>query len=96
MLFVITAVDKPDGAALRTATRNAHFDYIRASNTAKLGGPFLGPDGGMVGSLLIIEAAHMDAAKAWAANDPYAKAGLFAHCEVRAWRATVNTCGAAL
>ena len=94
MLFVITATDKPDGAALRAATRSAHLDYLRATRVVKLGGPFLGPDGGMVGSLTIFEATDADAAKAWAANDPYAKAGLYAHCELRPWTATFNECGA--
>jgi uncharacterized protein YciI len=96
MLFVITAQDKPGGGALRATTRSAHFDYVRATGTVKLGGPFLGPDGAMVGSLIIFEAQDLDAAKAWAANDPYAKAGLFAEVELRPWKATFNECGAAL
>ena len=33
---------------------------------------------------------------AWAANDPYAKAGLFAQSEVRPWKATYNVCNAEL
>ncbi len=32
--------------------------------------------------MIIIEAPDLDAAKAWAANDPYAKAGLFAATEI--------------
>jgi uncharacterized protein len=96
MLFVIVAVDKPGSAALRMTTRNAHFDYARASGAVKLGGPFLDAEGGMAGSLIIIEAADLDKAKAWAANDPYAKAGLFARSEVRPWKMTFNECGATL
>jgi len=30
------------------------------------------------------------AAKAWHANDPYVKAGVFASSEVRPWKATFN------
>jgi len=96
MLFVITAMDINDGGALRMATRAAHFEYARETGVIKLGGPFLDADGNMIGSLIFIEAESIDAAKAWAANDPYAKAGLFAHSEVRPWKVTFNPGGAAL
>ena len=90
MLFVVTAIDKPDSLALRTATREAHFAYARETNVIKLGGPFLNDSQEMAGSLIIFEAADLAAAKAWHAGDPYVKAGLFAHSEVRPWRMTFN------
>jgi uncharacterized protein YciI len=96
MLFVITAIDKPNSLELRMATREAHFAYLQAAGGARLGGPFLDDKGQMAGSMLILEAADLAAAKAWAANDPYAKAGLFAQSDVRPWKATANYCGAAL
>jgi uncharacterized protein YciI len=96
MLFVITAIDKPDSLALRMATRDAHFNYVKATGVVRLGGPFLDAEGRMAGSLIIFEVADLAAAKDWAANDPYAKAGLFAASELRPWKATANFCGAAL
>ena len=96
MLFVLTAIDKPNSLALRSATRPAHFEYARATGAVKLGGPFLDAKGEMAGSLIIFEAADLDAAMKWAVNDPYAKAGLFAQSEIRPWKATFNECGAAL
>ena len=96
MLFVLTAIDKPNSLAVRTATRPAHFEYARATDVVKLGGPFLDAKGEMAGSLIIFEAPDLDAALKWAANDPYAKAGLFAQSEIRPWKATYNECGAAL
>ena len=96
MLFVITAIDKPDALPLRVATRQAHLDYLSSTDTLKLGGPFLDANGDMAGSLMIIAAAGMAAARQWHANDPYAKAGLFASSDIRAWKATVNRCGAGL
>jgi len=96
MLFVVTAIDKPDALPLRMATRQAHVDYISRSDALKLGGPFLDSQGEMAGSLLIIEAADLDAARQWHANDPYAKAGLFASSDIRHWKATANRCGAGL
>lgn len=96
MLFVIIAIDKPGSLELRMATREAHFEYARATNAVRLGGPFLDAEGRMAGSLIIFEAADLAAAKAWATNDPYAKAGLFAQSDLRPWKATANFCGAAL
>ena len=90
MLFVLTAIDKPNALALRMATREAHFDYARKTGTIRLGGPFLDEKGDMAGSLIIFEAENLEAAKRWAAEDPYAKAGLFARSEIRPWRLTFN------
>lgn len=96
MLFVLTAVDKENALALRMATREEHFAYAKKTGVIKLGGPFLDSEGQMAGSLIIFEAADLAAAKAWAVNDPYAKAGLFARSEIRPWKATANWCNAEL
>jgi len=96
MLFVVTAIDKPNSLALRLATREAHFQYARASGKIRLGGPFLDAKGDMAGSLIIFEADDLAAAKAWHAQDPYVKAGLFEKSDVRPWKATFNECGAQL
>jgi hypothetical protein len=88
-LFVLTCTDKPGSLALRMATREAHFAYARSlPGVIKLGGPFLDANGDMNGSLIVIEAADLVAAKAFNAQDPYTKAGLFERVEVRPWRAT--------
>lgn len=96
MLFVITAVDKEGSLQLRMATREAHLAYAKETGAVRLGGPFLNAQSEMCGSLLIIEAADLSAAHIWASNDPYAKAGLFQSTGVRAWKAGINNCGAAL
>ena len=96
MLFVIRAIDKENSLDLRMKTRAAHFDYALGTGAVRLGGPFLDEKGDMVGSLIIIEATDVNAARVWAANDPYAKAGLFAESEVRPWKATGNFCKAEL
>ncbi len=94
MLFVVTAIDKENSLSLRLATREAHFAYARETGVIKLGGPFLDAKGDMAGSLIVFEAADLEAAKRWHANDPYVKAGLFAQSEVRSWKMTFNECGA--
>ena len=96
MLFVITAMDREGALPLRMATRANHFDYARTSGAVRLGGPYLDEQGEMIGSLIIIEAPDLAAARRWQANDPYAKAGLFAHVELRPWKATANHCNAQL
>jgi len=89
-LFVVTAIDKENSLPLRLATREAHFAYAKETNVIKIGGPFLSAKEEMAGSLIIFEAADLAAAKAWHASDPYVKAGLFAHSEVRPWKLTFN------
>ncbi len=96
MLFIISAMDKPGGLALRQATRPAHFDYVQATGQVRLGGPYLDAAGDMIGSMIVLEVKDLAAAEAWAANDPYAKAGLFRSTTVMPWKATANACGAAL
>jgi len=96
MLFVITAMDKVRALDLRMATRAAHFDYARSTGAVRLGGPFLNENGDMMGSLIIIEAPDLAAAQDWQKNDPYQKAGLFEHAEIRSWKATANWCNAEL
>ena len=96
MLFTVVAMDKPDSLALRLANREAHLAFAHETGAIKLGGPFLDAKGDMAGSFIIFEAADIEAAKRWHADDPYTKAGLFAQSEVRPWRATLNFCDAKL
>ena len=91
-LFVIQWKDKAgEGPGIRAATRQAHLDWIATKpGVVKLGGPFLGPEDAMAGSLLIIEAESLEAARAFHAEDPYSRAGLFEQSSVEPWRVTVG------
>lgn len=40
----------------------------------------------MNGTLLVIQADSIDAVRAFVADDPYSRAGLFATVEIRPWR----------
>ena len=88
--FVLTATDKPNALELRLATRQAHLDYVRGSDLVKLGGPLLDAAGEMSGSMLVLEAADLAAAEAFAAADPYAVAGLFEKVELRPFKLTLG------
>lgn len=91
-LFVAVCIDKPNSLELRMATREAHFAYVRGKQgMMKLGGPFLDESGQMAGSLIVFEAEDLEAAKAFSAEDPYTKAGLFERVEVRPWKATFGS-----
>jgi len=89
--FVLTATDKPNALETRLATRQAHIDYVRGSGLVKVGGPLLDAAGEMIGSLLIIEAADLAAARAFADADPYALAGLFERVELRPFKLTLGS-----
>jgi uncharacterized protein YciI len=58
----------------------------------KRGGPFLtaAEGGDPRGSMVIVEAADLAAAEAFAAGDPFAKAGLFETVKIEPWRATLG------
>jgi uncharacterized protein YciI len=88
MNFALYCVDKANHAQVRAENRPAHLDYLRANlDHLVLAGPLLGDDGTTVlGSLLVIEAADRAAAEAFAAGDPYAKAGLFERVSIRAFK----------
>jgi uncharacterized protein YciI len=92
-LFVITAVDKPGALATRLEHRPAHLAYLADhAGAVKLAGPFLtAAEGGEpCGSMLIVEAADLAAAQAFAAGDPFAVAGLFESAKVEPWRITIG------
>lgn len=85
--FIIQCWDKPQAQELRAATRPAHLDYVNSGAVKLIAvGPMLTEEGQPFGSLLIIETQDRDAAERFAAEDPYAKAGLFQRVEVTAWR----------
>lgn len=91
MLFAVYNLDKPFSHGLRAVTRDEHLKYVAAAGPAvRMAGPLLSDDGEkMAGSLLVLEMESLEAARAWADNDPYAKAGLFEISDVRPWRWTI-------
>jgi uncharacterized protein YciI len=90
-LYVMYGLDKPDGLELRKATRPAHLEWLKMfGDLVKLAGPVLGADGGTpVGSMIVIEAKSLEAAQAWAAMDPYTKAGLWERADIRPFTQTL-------
>lgn len=91
MHFAVLCLDKPESLAIRLANRDAHLVFLaETAGALQLGGPLLDDAGQMIGSLLVFEAADEAALRAILAEDPYAKAGLFASVEVRPYRPVVG------
>ncbi len=91
MLFIVLTTDKPNSAEIRTGNRPEHLDYLKGfGEQIVAGGATLSDDGeSMTGSFLLIDVADRTAAEAFAAGDPFAKAGLFEKTEIRRWRKVI-------
>lgn len=83
-LFLINARDKAGASELRLATRQAHLEWASEyGHKIAMAGPVMSDDGdSMIGSTFVIAFETLDEAKEWAANDPYAKAGVFDRTEI--------------
>jgi hypothetical protein len=92
MLYALICTDKPDSLALRKANRPEHLAYLESlGETLVLAGPFTAEDGEtMNGSLIVVEAPSLEAARKIGAGDPFAKAGIFAAVDIRPWLWTIN------
>lgn len=91
MLFMILGDDADDAAPLRRAARAAHLVYLdalQAEGRLLLAGPRPLADTadlsatGVRGSLIVAEFSSRADAQAWAAGDPYAKAGVFVRTQI--------------
>ena len=87
MLFALINTDRPGALELRMATRPAHLAFM-AEQAAKIvsAGALLDAEGRPAGTLALLELPDRAAAEAFAAADPYAKAGLFESSVLRPFR----------
>lgn len=88
MLYAVICRDKPGHLQTRLDTRERHVAYLK-STPVVLAGPFL-ENGEMCGSLVVVEQPDLAAAQDWAANDPYAHAGLFEAVSVTEWKRVIG------
>lgn len=84
MLYIIYQHDRPGGAAIRAARREAHFAYLDGhADKLVLGGALLDEDGETrIGSVLIVNVASRAEAEAFSENEPFRAAGLFDRVEI--------------
>ncbi|MEP3332076.1 YciI family protein [Sedimentitalea sp.] len=90
MLVALIARDNDGALQTRLDNRAAHLAYIEETRVVTQAGPLLDDAGGMIGSLVILDVNDLAAAQDWAANDPYAKAGLFQDVELIPWKKVVG------
>lgn len=95
MLYAIIAEDVPGSLPRRLQARAAHLERLEALQQAGrllLAGPHPAIDAqdpgpaGFSGSLIVAEFASREAAIAWASEDPYAAAGVYARVSVKPFR----------
>ncbi len=86
MLFVFRCTDKKDHLNVRQENRPAHVEYLKGfGDQLFAAGPLLDEKEQMCGSVVILDLADPSAAESFAANDPYAKAGLFEQVTIDRW-----------
>ena len=90
MLVALIAKDRPGALQTRLDNRPAHVEHLKSSGIVAQAGPFLDANGEMCGSLVILDVEDMAQAEAWAAEDPYAKAGLFESVELIPWNRVIG------
>jgi uncharacterized protein len=87
MLYVIHCFDKPGHLQVRKDNRPAHVEYLKSFGVRlQAAGPTLDVAGDMNGSVVILELETQEEAERFAANDPYAKAGLFEKVSIQPWK----------
>ena len=92
LCYAIMAEDSPDSLAARLAARPAHLARLHAlrdDGRLVFAGPHPAIDSedpgaaGFTGSLVIARFASLAEAEAWAAQDPYREAGVYASIRVK-------------
>lgn len=91
MLFMFMATDAEGSLETRLATRPAHLARLQAlqdEGRLILAGPCPLPDNSAAfsGSLIVAEFESLDAAQAWAEEDPYAQAGVYEEILIRPFK----------
>jgi len=89
MLIALIARDKPGALQIRLDNRDAHLAYVDNTGVVSQAGPLLDGADRMIGSLVILDVEDLDAARRWADEDPYAKAGLFESVELIPWKKVI-------
>lgn len=93
MFFALWCTDKKDHLQLRMDTRPAHVEWINglmAAGKLRFAGATPDADGKPMGSLVMLIAESAEEAAELAAQDPYAKAGLFERVEIRPFNWVFN------
>ena len=95
-MFALVALDRPNALEVRQRVRPEHLRFLEGlGDDVKLAGPFLSDRGESIGSIVIIEAESLDAARAHFNRDPYVAANLFDMVMIKPWKTVIGNLGAA-
>lgn len=95
MLYTVLSEDVPDSSALRAGARSEHLarlERLQDEGRLILAGPHPAidaaepGDAGFSGSLIVAEFESLEAARAWADEDPYVAAGVYRRVEVKPFK----------
>ena len=95
MLYAVISEDQPGTLDQRLTARPAHLErlqQLRDAGRLVLAGPHPAIDSedpgeaGFSGSLIVAEFSSLEDAQAWAADDPYQHAGVYASVTVKPFR----------
>ena len=95
MLYAIISEDVADSLPKRKVARPDHIarlEQMQAQGKVIIGGPLPAVDdedpgeAGFTGSLLVVEFDSLEEAEAWAQEDPYVKAGVYASSIVKPFK----------
>jgi hypothetical protein len=90
MRFALICLDRPNALQTRVENRPAHLEHLQSTGVVEQAGPFIDAAGQMCGSLIILNVGSKAEAEAWAAADPYAKAGLFQSVMIQEWKRVIG------
>ncbi|MCX7565860.1 YciI family protein [Sulfitobacter sp. F26169L] len=90
MFVCLIARDKSGALDVRMENRPAHVEYLKSTDHVHLAGPLIDAEGSMCGSMIVLDVPDMATAETWAANDPYAKAGLFESVSLTEWKKVIG------
>lgn len=89
MLYAMIARDKPNGLDHRLATRPEHLAHLESLGEAVVfAGALTGDDGKPNGSLVVLDAPDLEAARAMASSDPFVVKGVFEGFTLQQWNWT--------
>ncbi len=90
MRYALICLDKPNALQTRVENRPAHLEHLQSTGVVEQAGPFIDAAGQMCGSLIVLNVGSKAEAEAWAAADPYAKAGLFSSVMIQEWKRVIG------
>jgi uncharacterized protein YciI len=91
MQFALVAHDRPNAVARRMEMRPEHLKHLESlGESLKLAGPFLDDAGQMIGTIMVIEADSLEAARAIYARDPFMQNNLFDSVTIKPWKVTIS------